>query len=106
MEDRMRNFGQRVATLTALGGLALGAAACGPTTGSGTLPLFGDGYPEAGDTCRRVGEDDFTNQFLDDAADLVGCPADWDGLDAFVADTGARLVAVVGDTNLYSITFR
>ncbi len=97
----------RVATATVLAALGLGVAGCGPMAGGGTtLPLFGDGYPEPGDTCRRVGEDDFTNQFLDDAADLVGCPADWEGLDAFVDDTGARLVAVVGDINLYSITFR
>lgn len=102
----MQETGKRVATGAAVLTLGLGVAGCGPMAGGTSLPLFGDGYPEPGDTCRRVGEDDFTNQFLDDAADLVGCPADWDGLDAFVAETGAVLVAVVGDTNLYSITFR
>jgi hypothetical protein len=39
-----------------------------------TLPLMG-GYRDASDGCRRVGEDAYTNRFLDDAADLVACPA-------------------------------
>jgi hypothetical protein len=70
------------------------------------LPFFGTGYRAEGDQCRRVGENDFTNQFLDDAADLVGCPADMENLGVFVTETGAILVATVGDTNLYTVPLR
>ncbi len=52
------------------------------------------------------GEDAFTNQFLSDAADLVGCPADMENLGVFVTETGAVLVATVGGTNLYSVPLR
>lgn len=70
------------------------------------LPFFGTGYRVEGDPCRRVGESDVTASFLDDAADLVGCPADMENLGVFVTETGARLVAEVGDTNLYSVPVR
>jgi hypothetical protein len=64
-----------------------------------TLPLMG-GYRDATDRCRRVGEDAYTNAFLDDAADLVACPAgvaDLSGL-----DTAAR-VAVKDGWVLFSV---
>ena len=75
-----------------------------PVTGS--LPLFGDGYRFKGDICRRVGEDDFTNQFLDDAADLVACPADAENLGVFVTDTGAVEVGQRDGYILYSVPVR
>jgi hypothetical protein len=84
-------------------------AACSPMTDVGPaadLPFFGNGYRAEGDQCRRVGENAFTNQFLDDAADLVGCPADMENLGVFVTETGANLVATVGTTNLYSVPLR
>ncbi len=64
-----------------------------------TLPLK-DGYRDAADRCRRVGEDAYTNRFLDDAADLVACPegvADLSGL-----ETAAR-VAVKDGWVLFSV---
>lgn len=81
-------------------------AACDPTPVTPALPFFGDGYRAEGDQCRRVGEDAFTNQFLDDAADLVGCPADMENLGVFITETGAILVAQVGDVNLYTVPLR
>jgi hypothetical protein len=70
------------------------------------LPFFGDGYRVAGDACRRIGEDDYTNQFLDDAADLVGCPEDAENLGVFVTDTGAIEVARRDGYILYSVPTR
>ena len=81
-------------------------AACATTAPAPELPFFGDGYRAEGDQCRRVGENEFTNQFLDDAADLVGCPADMENLGVFLLDTNAQLVAQVGDVNLYSVPIR
>ena len=78
-----------------------------PEPVSGTaLPLFGDGYRFKGDICRRVGEDDFTNAFLDDAADLVACPEDAENLGVFVIDTGAIEVARRDGFVLYSVPVR
>ncbi|EXG83031.1 hypothetical protein G570DRAFT_0008 [Sphingomonas jaspsi DSM 18422] len=62
------------------------------------LPLFGDGYPSKGDPCRRVGESAATVDFLDDSADLVGCPS--------AKDAGAlsgKVVATIGETILVSV---
>lgn len=83
-------------------------AACTPTPEPVTdgLPLFGDGYRFKGDICRRVGEDDFTNPFLDDAADLVACPEDAENLGVFVIDTGAQEVARRDGYVLYSVPVR
>ena len=70
------------------------------------LPIFGDGYRMPGDQCRRVGENDFTNQFLDDAADLVACPEDGENIGVFVIDTGAVEVARTQGFILYSVPVR
>ncbi|ROT99006.1 hypothetical protein [Histidinibacterium lentulum] len=103
---------------TLLAAAALGLMACEPmppaSPPSGqpvafpptTLPFFGTGYRAEGDVCRRIGEDAYTNQFLDDAADLVGCPEDAENLGVFVTETGAREVARRDGYVLYSVPVR
>ncbi len=83
-------------------------AACTPVPGTtaSSLPFFGNGYRFDGDACRRLGEDAYTNQFLDDAADLVGCPEDLENLGVFVIDTGAQEVARRDGYILYSVPLR
>lgn len=84
--------------------IALILSACATSeTASSTLPFFGDGYRAEGDQCRRIGEDGYTNQFLDDSADLVGCPVNYEGLGVFVSETGAIEVAENGGYFLYSV---
>lgn len=84
------------------------AAACtpAPTPTPVGLPLFGDGYRGDGDQCRRVGESDLTVAFLDDAADLVACPADMENLGVFAIDTGGIEVARIGAFVLFSVPTR
>lgn len=89
--------------------IAVVLAACTPPTETNTettLPLFGDGYRFEGDGCRKVGEDAYTNQYLDDAADLVACPESTDDLDIFVIDLGAIEVARRDRYVLYSVPIR
>ena len=93
-------------TVPALLATALILSACDtatPDLATSTLPFFGDGYRAEGDQCRRIGEDAFTNQFLDDSADLVGCPAGYEGLGVFITETGAVQVAEQDGYILYSI---
>ncbi|PTX57062.1 hypothetical protein C8N43_1727 [Litoreibacter ponti] len=68
--------------------IALAAVAPEPVSHT-TLPFFDDRYRTKGDPCRRIGEENFTGEFLYHIADLVGCPADMDILGVFVSDTGA-----------------
>ena len=82
--------------------------ACAPTPPpvTGGLPFFGDGYRFKGDACRRIGESPATQDYLDDAADLVGCPADLENLGVFVIDSGAQEVARRDGYILYSVPVR
>ncbi len=68
-----------------------------------TLPFFGDGYRADGDQCRRLGESPETSEYLDDMADLVGCPEDMENLGVFVADTGAVEVFRQDGYVIYSV---
>ncbi len=67
------------------------------------LRIVGDGYPAAGAACRRVGETAATVEYLDDSADLVGCPA---SDQAAIAALGGTLVGQVDGVALISVPRR
>jgi hypothetical protein len=91
----------------ALSGLALAVlVACEPKPpAQDALPLLA-GYRDPADQCVRVGENAFTNQFLDDASDLVGCPEQYEGIGVFVTETGAVEVARTQGYILYTVAVR
>ena len=76
-----------------------------PAAPPADFAVFGSGFPNAGDPCRRAGESAFTNQFLDDAADLVACPPGTDTA-TFVTNFQAREVARRDFWTLYSVPRR
>lgn len=69
------------------------------------VPLFGAGYRNSGDLCRRAGESGYTNQFLSDAADLVACPPGTDPR-LFAFETGGKQVATRDGWILFTVPVR
>ena len=67
---------------------------------------FVRGYRSENDPCKLTGETEFTNQFLDDAADLVTCLTGYEGTAEFVKSTGARVVTQTESYTLYSVPKR
>lgn len=67
-----------------------------------SLKPIGDGYPNAGDPCRKVGESAATAPYLDDSATLVACPGKRSSIAVrkLTAATGAR---VVGDADGFAL---
>ena len=55
------------------------AAASAEFVWPSAFQTVGNGYPNPGDPCRRLGESALTIDFLDDSAVLVGCPTDAPG---------------------------
>jgi hypothetical protein len=66
--------------------------------------VMGDGYPKAGDPCRRLGESAATVDYLDDSAILVGCPgkAEEAATAALVA-AGGKVVGAADGVTIISI---
>jgi len=79
------NQGEAAATLRADTTDASRITATWPTS----LKVVGDGFPNAGDRCRVIGESEATANFLDHTATLVGCLS---------ADDAARLGGTVATT--------
>lgn len=73
-----------------------------PTTNVTDLPLMG-GYRSPADACEKLGENELTVNYLDHTADLVGCPADYEGLGVFQVDTGGVEVARIDGWVLFSV---
>ncbi|MBC1262493.1 hypothetical protein FQK07_14800 [Synechococcus sp. BSF8S] len=63
-----------------------------------SLAPFGNGYPNNGDPCRRLGESEATIKWLDDSAMLVGCPTA-----AAAAALGGSTVAELDGVTVVSI---
>lgn len=63
-----------------------------------SLPVVGDGYPVSGAPCRRLGESEATVDWLDDSADLVGCPTKENA-----RELGGKLVGVIEGITLVSV---
>lgn len=76
------------------------APATTATAWPASLNVLGDGYPKAGDLCRRIGESMVTTDFLDDSAVLVGCPTNEPEA---IAAVGGRQVGAVDGITLISV---
>ena len=87
--------------------------ACGPRVESSVAPrqvsenlYFVRGYSSESDPCKLTGETGFTNQFLDDSADLVSCPTGYEGGAELAKTRHASIVAEIEGYTLYSVPRR
>ncbi len=63
-------------------------------------------YRGEGDQCMFVGESSVTVDYLDDAADLVACPTNYEGLELFVTETGGVEVGTYKAFTFFSVPIR
>ncbi len=77
---------------------AAAAASSTTTTWPASLRVVGDGFPNAGDPCRVIGESEATANFLDHTATLAGCLSAADAV-----RLGGRVVATVDGVTLVSV---
>lgn len=102
-------------TVVALG-VALALPGCGPSSDPApanaaepapafawpaSLVVVGDGFPNSGDACRRIGESAATVDWLDDSASLAGCPSA-----EAAAALGGTIVGEVEGVTLVSVPNR
>jgi len=73
-------------------------AAAAPASWPASLVVVGDGFPNAGDACRKIGESEATVNFLDDSATLAGCLSADDA-----AKLGGKVVGTVDGVTLVSV---
>lgn len=73
-------------------------AAAAPTTWPASLVVVGDGFPNPGEACRKIGESEATVNYLDDSATLAGCLS----ADAS-AKLGGTVVGTVDGVTLVSV---
>jgi len=95
-----------IAVVVTMQGRSAEAAAQGDTFAwPASLAPFGDGYPSAGNTCRRLGESSATSPYLDHTATLVGCPGDRAsvGAQAIIRDRRGRVVGEMDGVTLISV---
>lgn len=60
-------------------------------------------YPGPGDICQIIGENDVTQDYLDDSTTLVGCPFFETDEIADLQDNGATTIREIGDWVLFSV---
>jgi NAD(P)-dependent dehydrogenase (short-subunit alcohol dehydrogenase family) len=59
-----------------------------------SLVVVGDGFPQSGDACRRIGESAATVDWLDNSASLAGCPSADAAAGVFRAQGGGRAIVI------------
>lgn len=77
---------------------AASTEAAASSTFPASLRVVGDGYPVSGAPCRRLGESEATADWLDDSADLVGCPTK-----ESARELGGREVGLIDGVTLVSV---
>jgi hypothetical protein len=80
------------------GGENPAAAEAGTTSWPTSLNVVGDGFPNPGDACRKIGETEATVNYLDDSATLAGCLSADDA-----AKLGGAIVGTVDGVTLVSV---
>lgn len=65
-----------------------------------SLAPFGDGFPNPGDPCHEVGPTSVTSPYIENGAQLVGCPSEADA-----EDLGGTIVGDVEGIHLVSVPY-
>lgn len=70
-----------------------------------SLRPFGEGYPDPGDPCRRLGESPAVAELLDHTQVLVGCPGRADDVPAatIIADNRGKPLAMIDGVTVIAV---